>query len=215
LEKDGSTSWLPLKELKETNIVDVAQYAVDNQIEHEPAFEWWVCGVLKKKTRLIKTMKKRHARRGYKFGIQIPMTWEEAIALDKANGNNLWLEAIMKEMTNVRIAFEVQDKGKSPPVGYRRIPCHLIFDIKMDFTRKARLVAGGHVTDPPSSITYSSVVSQESVRIAFVVAALNNLEIMAADIGNAYLNAFTSEKVYTITGPEFGEEAGRVAIYMD
>jgi hypothetical protein len=49
--KDGSTSWLPLKELKETNIVNVAQYAVDSQIEYEPAFEWWARGVLKKKTR--------------------------------------------------------------------------------------------------------------------------------------------------------------------
>jgi hypothetical protein len=44
--KDGSTSWLPLKELKETKIVDVAQYAVDNQIDHEPAFEWWVRGLV-------------------------------------------------------------------------------------------------------------------------------------------------------------------------
>jgi Reverse transcriptase (RNA-dependent DNA polymerase) len=67
---------------------------------------------------------------------------------------------------------------------------------------------------PPTSITYSSVVSRESVRIAFVVAALNGLDIMAADIGNAYLNAFTSEKVYTITGAEFGEEAGQVAVIV-
>jgi Reverse transcriptase (RNA-dependent DNA polymerase) len=90
----------------------------------------------------------------------------------------------------------------------------MVFDIKMDFTHKARLVAGGHVTDPPSSITYSSVVSRESVRIAFVIAALNDLEIMAADIGNAYLNAYTSEKVFTITGPEFGDESNRVAILV-
>jgi hypothetical protein len=36
--RDASTSWIPLKELKETNIVEVAKYAVDNQINHEPAF---------------------------------------------------------------------------------------------------------------------------------------------------------------------------------
>jgi hypothetical protein len=81
----------------------------------------------------------------------------------------------------------------------------MVFDIKMDFTHKARLVAGGHVTDPPASITYSSVVSCETVQIAFVVAALNDLDVVAADIGNAYLNAYTSEKFFTITGPEFGE----------
>jgi hypothetical protein len=80
----------------------------------------------------------------------------------------------------------------------------MIFDIKMDFTRKARFVAGGHVTDPPTSITYSSVVARDSVRLAFLIAALNDLEILAADIGNAYLNAPTRERVHTTCGLEFG-----------
>jgi Reverse transcriptase (RNA-dependent DNA polymerase) len=44
--------------------------------------------------------------------------------------------------------------------------------------------------------------------------ALNGLIIVAADIGNAYLNAFTSEKVYVITGPEFGQESNRVALII-
>ena len=30
---DGSSSWLPLKEPKETNTVNVAQYAIDNCID--------------------------------------------------------------------------------------------------------------------------------------------------------------------------------------
>ena len=52
---------------------------------------------------------------------------------------------------------------------------HMIFDIKMDekFTRKAILVVGGHTTAPPSSITYSSVVSRESVGISIILASLN------------------------------------------
>jgi Reverse transcriptase (RNA-dependent DNA polymerase) len=139
---------------------------------------------------------------------------EDALALDKANGNTLWYDAIQKEMSNVRIAYNILEAGASPPIGYKCIPCRMIFDIKMDFTHKARLVAGGHVTDPPSSITYSSVVSRETVRIAFVVAASNDLDIKAAGIGNAYLNAYTSEKVYTITGPEFGEESNRIAVIV-
>ena len=32
---------------------------------------------------------------------------------------------------------------------------------------------------------------------------LNNLELWGADIGNAYLEAFTDEKLYTVAGPEF------------
>jgi hypothetical protein len=62
------------------------------------------------------------------------------------------------------------------------------------------------MTDPPSSITYSSVVSRDSVRIAFILASLNGLSLSATDIGNAYLNAEAREKVYTTAGPEFGAE---------
>ena len=71
------------------------------------------------------------------------------------------------------------DKDTSVPVGYIEIMCHLIFDVKMDLTRKARYVAGGHLTDPPSSMTYASVVGLETVRIALLVAALNDLNIFA------------------------------------
>ena len=48
------------------------------------------------------------------------------------------------------------------------------------------MVAGGHTTDSPSSITYSSVVFRDSVHIAYLVATLNELDVMSADIGNAY-----------------------------
>ena len=62
----------------------------------------------------------------------------------------------------------------------------IVFYINMDreFTRKARLVADGHTTATPSSITYPSVVPRESVRIAFILASLNYLEIFACDISN-------------------------------
>jgi Reverse transcriptase (RNA-dependent DNA polymerase) len=81
-----------------------------------------------------------------------------------------------------------------------------IFDIKMDFTRKARLVARGDMMDPPSTLTYSSVVSRELVQIAFLIAALNEIDVIMFDVGNAYLNASTTEKLYTIAGKKFGPE---------
>jgi Reverse transcriptase (RNA-dependent DNA polymerase) len=76
----------------------------------------------------------------------------------------------------------------------------------MDFTRKAGFVAGGNVRKPPSTQTYASVVSRDSVRIGFLYAALNDLGIMSADIQGAYLNATCKEKVFTKCGPEFGPE---------
>ena len=59
------------------------------------------------------------------------------------------------------------------------------------------------------SLTYSSVVSQESVKIAFIRAELHNLKILVADFGNAYLNADCHDKVYTIAGSEFGLNSGK------
>jgi hypothetical protein len=89
------------------------------------------------------------------------------------------------------------------------------FEVKMDFTRKAHFAAGGHMTDPPTSLTYSSLVSRESIRLAFLIAALNDIGILSADIGNAYLNAYTKEKVHTECGLEFGHEfVGRIAIIV-
>jgi len=70
-------------------------------------------------------------------------------------------------MTNVKIAFKFLGKDDPPPVGHTGIRCHIIFDVKMDLTRKSRFVAGEHMTAPPSSMTYASVVSHESVRIPF------------------------------------------------
>jgi Reverse transcriptase (RNA-dependent DNA polymerase) len=85
----------------------------------------------------------------------------------------------------------------------------------MDFTRKARFVAGGHVTDPPTSQMYASVVSRDSVRIAFLIAALNDLDILSADVQGAYLNAPCKEHVHTICGDEFGREyKGRYAVIV-
>jgi hypothetical protein len=68
--------------------------------------------------------------------------------------------------------------------------------------------------DPPVESVYSSVVTRESVRIMFLIAALNGLVIIGADVQNAYINARTKEKVYTTAGPEFGSNAGRPAIIV-
>ena len=47
--RDGSTSWLPLKDVKDANPLELAQYAIANQISEEPAFKWWVQDILMKK----------------------------------------------------------------------------------------------------------------------------------------------------------------------
>jgi Reverse transcriptase (RNA-dependent DNA polymerase) len=205
-----------LKDLKESNPVEVADYVVANKLVSEPAFRWWVPYTLKKRERIIAKIKTRCVRREQKFGIAIPKSVVEAIQLDNESGTTFWQDAIKKELgTNILPAIKILVEGEAPPVGSKEIPCHIVFDVKMDFTRKARYVAGGHVTDLPSSQTYASVVARDSVRIAFLIAALNDLDIMAADIQGAYLNAPCKERVHTVCGDEFGPEyRGRIAVIV-
>ena len=66
----------------------------------------------------------------------------------------------------------------------------MVFDVKMkDLRYKARMVDGGHMTDNPPNITYASVVSRETVKIALTVAALHYLSVKTADIMNVYIKA--------------------------
>ena len=74
------------------------------------------------------------------------------------------------------------------------------------FTCRDKLVSGGQKTSPPSSITYSNVVTSENVSLAFVIASLNNLYICACDIGNAYLNYPCLGKMWIKAGSEFRSE---------
>ena len=67
-----------------------------------------------------------------------------------------------------------------------------------------------------SSVFYNLFLScvRDSVRIALAIAALNNLDVLACDIQNAYLTAQCREKIWTRTGPEFGSESGCIMIVV-
>ena len=43
-------------------------------------------------------------------------------------------------MENVSVVFEVLEDGKRPSAAHKRVPFHMIYDIKMDFTSKARFL---------------------------------------------------------------------------
>jgi hypothetical protein len=145
----------------------------------------------------------------------VPKTVKEALALDRKNGNTLWADAIAKEMKEVRIAFKIPPDGRSAPIGYQKIPCHMIFDVKMeDFRQKAHLVAGGHLTQAPATIIYASVVSRETMRLALTFASLNDLEVKVGNVMNAYITAPVMEKVWTILGPKFGHDSGKSAVIV-
>ncbi len=145
----------------------------------------------------------------------MPKTVKDALDIDRRNGNTFWADAIAKETKDARVAFKLLLDGQSAPIGHQKKSCHMIVDIKMeDFCRKARLVAGEHRTEAPATITYASIVSRETVHIALLMAALNDLEVKIGDVLSAYITAPVTEKVWTVLGPEFGNNAGKTAIIV-
>ena len=61
---------------------------------------------------------------------------------------------------------------------------------------------------------YSSVVTLKGMRMCMLIAEMNGLKTMAGDVGNAYLEAYTREKIYFIARPEFGELEGTIMIII-
>ena len=80
------------------------------------------------------------------------------------------------------------------PKGYQLIKFRIVFDVKRPLKQKARIVAHGDVTDPPREAAYSGVASLQSLRIVCLLTELNGLKLTGGDVGNAYLEACTSEK---------------------
>ena len=221
---DGSESYEPLGMVIKDDPVTLAAYARKHRLLDQPVWK------------KLKTIARRlvHDPEGisiqyfnvnagkqtkgpiFQFGIQVPRNVKEAYELDKKNGNTKWQDAMKEEVNSLLTYTTFKDEGKIKYLeGYKRINVHFVFAVKFDLRHKARLVAGGHLTDPNTTDnTYSSVVSLRSMRIAIVAGELNDLEIMVGDISSAYLEAFTQEKVYFIAGPEFGPLEGHLLVIV-
>ena len=217
LWKDGSTTWIKLNELKESNPMEVAEHAVANRIQDEPTFAWWASKVLRQRNRMMSKVKKKHWRTTHEFGIRLPKSTEEALRLDAENGDDHLKKALDKEMTKAKASWERPDNvtpeqartGKvSELIGHQEIDCHVVFDMRMDFAWKCCFCAGGHATEAPSSIAHLSMVSHGSARIGFLTASLHGVDITAIDIENAHLNAPHAEKIWFEGDMECGEDKG-------
>ena len=96
------------------------------------------------------------------------------------NSNTHWQDAMDLELTQIHEYKVFKDT------------------VKHDEKFKARLVADGHLTKEP-------VVSLRSLRMVVFLSQLNDFEIWGADVGNAYLEAYTDQNLCIIVGPEFKE----------
>ena len=98
------------------------------------------------------------------------------------------------------------------PSRCQKIRVHFVFEVHHCEKYKGRLVVDGHLTKEPMESVYSGVVSLRGLRLVTFLAELNKLLLWGGDVGNAYLEALTKEKLYIMAGPEFGELQGYILI---
>ena len=142
----------------------------------------------------------------YQHGFQVPKDFNDAISLDKENSNTHWQDEMDLELTQIHEYKVFKDTGKAQfhdgkavtPDGFQKIRVHFVYAVKHAGKFKARPVADGHLTKEP-------VVSLRSLRMVVFLSQLNDFEIWGADVGNAYLEAYTDQNLCIIVGPEFKE----------
>ena len=208
---DGSITWEPLSVMMKSDPVTLAQFAKEHDMLDKPG--WKNLKKIARRAKVLQRMvnaNKRAQRYNtvvYKFGVRLPRNVQEAYDLDAKNGNTYWADAIKTELGQI-IDYKVfRSVGKNAPApqGYQQIPIRIVFDVKQSLKRKARMVARGDKTNPPRESVYSGVASMRSLRIVCFLAELNGLQLTGGDVGNAYLEAYTTEKVCFKAGKEFRE----------
>ena len=215
--KQGNYTYITLRSLMNHDMYATMLYAVRKRLADQPEWDWVNDFVedTKKYQGLVCAMKTSRAfGPKYKFGVEVPRSIKHALEIDKRNGNDLWREAIQKELKQLDQfkVFRLRNQGEDISE-YQRLPYHMVFDVKFDLRRKARLVVGGNFQQGPKDESYSGVVSLTAVRILFLLATMNCLHLWAADVGNAFLNGITRDKLFIVAGPEFGPDlAGKILI---
>ena len=180
------------------NPIPMAEYARDNNLLDTEG--WRQLRRIAKREKLLDRLVKQAKLRSYRtapkymFGFQIPRNYEEALELDRINGNTRWQDCTALEMQQLHDYHTFRDIGifsETPiPKGFKKIRVHLVFAVKHDGRHKARLVADGHLTDVPLNSVYAGVISIRGLRMLIFLAELNGMEAWATDIGNAYLEAY-------------------------
>ena len=100
------------------------------------------------------------------------------------------------------MGYKSQENPKCTP-NHQKIRVNLIFAVKFNWRHKARLVADGSLAPEPVENIYSGVVSLRHLGLVIFLGEHNNIELWGAHIGNAYLEAYTNEKLFIIAGQNF------------
>ena len=224
--ESGEITYEPLALISKDDPITCAVYAKKHDLLDTTGWKH-LKRYAKTSKRFIRAVKQSRIRQvrasaRYQHGFQVPRDYNDAMRLDKENGNTHWQDAMDLELTQIHEYKVFRDTGKAKfhngkvvtPDGFQKIRVHFVYAVKHDGRFKARLVADGHLTKEPVESIYSGVVSLRSLRMVVFLSQLNNLEIWGADVGNAYLEAYTDEKLCIMAGPEFKELQGHLLIMV-
>ena len=224
--ESGEVTYEPLTLISKDDPITCAVYAKKHDLLDTTGWKH-LKRYAKTSKRLIRAVKQSRIRQvrasaRYQHGFQVPKDYNDAIRLDKENSNTHWQDAMDLELTQIHEYKVFKDTGKAQfhngkavtPDGFQKIRVHFVYAVKHDGRFKARLVADGHLTKEPVESIYSGVVPLRSLRMVVFLSQLNDLEIWGADVGNAYLEAYTDEKLCIIAGPEFKELQGHLLIMI-
>ena len=210
----GDRLWVDLTPLYNDDPVSVSLYAMKNNLLHLPGFKRCRNHTknYKKFARMIhqSKLKNYRCRPVYSYGYQVPRNHQEAVFIDEKCGNTKWQDAEKLEIQQLFEYDTFRDLGLRN-ADTRRIPEDpMSHDIRGETLRKTQGTHGRRRPQDrnPADSIYSGVVSLPGLRLVTFIAELNGLELWGTDIGNAYLESYTEEKVCFIAGGEFGELAG-------
>ena len=208
--ESGEVTYEPLALISKDDPITCAVYAKKHDLLDTTGWKH-LKRYAKTSNKLIRAVKQSRihqvrASARYQHGFQVPKDFNDAIRLDKENSNTHWQDAMDLELTQIHEYKVFKDTGKAQfhdgkavtPDGFQKIRVHFVYAIKHAGKFKARPVADGHLTKEP-------VVSLRSLRMVVFLSQPNDLEIWGADVGNAYLEAYTDQNLCIIVGPEFKE----------
>ena len=165
--ESGEVTYEPLTLISKDDPITCAVYAKKHDLLDTTGWKH-LKRYAKTSKRLIRAVKQSRIRQGrasarYQHGFQVPNDYNDAMRLDKENGNTHWQDAMDLELTQIHEYKIFKDTGKAQlhngkvviPDGFQKIRVHFVYAVKHDGRFKARLVADGHLTKEPVESIYS------------------------------------------------------------
>ena len=92
--------------------------------------------VLRKRDIITSSEISRSPKTLHTYGAELSTSVEYAYAVDGENNQSFWKYVIKKETHETRVVLKILEDNKFMPKGHKEVTGHLIFDMKMEFTRK-------------------------------------------------------------------------------